>query len=64
MKYSKQKIYCNCCGKEMQIEYSKLIGGKFLGFRVCSPQCIEEIRWREVLSDMGIEYYENPNKQG
>ena len=60
MMYSKQKIFCKCCGKEMIIEYSKMLGGKFLGYTVCSVDCVTEIRWRDVLSNLGKEYYPNP----
>jgi hypothetical protein len=63
MIYSKQKIFCNCCGKEMDIEFPNVMGGKFLGYRVCSTKCIQEIRWRETLSILGKEYYPNPQTE-
>lgn len=44
----------------MFIESNKMFGGAFLGWRVCSTECINEIRWRETLSIMGEEYYPNP----
>lgn len=59
--FSKQKIFCNCCGLEMLIEYSKVLGGSFLGYKVCSAKCVREIRWRETLSIMGKEYYPDPD---
>jgi hypothetical protein len=51
--YSKQKIFCNCCGKEMFIEIPKVYGRNF---RVCSIECVKEIQWRETLSICGKEY--------
>lgn len=56
--YSKQKIFCNCCGKEMFIELPKVMGRTY---RVCSPVCIREMRWRDVLSTMGEEYSPDPD---
>ena len=60
MLYSKQKFFCNCCGKEMFCESSRMYGGSFLRWRVCSYACVREIRWRETLSIMGKEYYPDP----
>jgi hypothetical protein len=48
MFYSKQKIFCNSCGKEMHMEYPRVYGGRT--FKVCSPECYDEISWRETLS--------------
>ncbi len=56
MIYSKQKIFCNACGKEMFIELPKVVGREF---KCCSMECIEEMKWRETLSIMGKEYYDN-----
>jgi len=53
MKYSKQVIYCNACGKKMMEELPRVIGKEF---KVCSSDCLQEIRWRETLSIMGEEY--------
>ena len=55
--FSKQKFFCNACGKEMFCTSPSVMGGSFLGWRVCSSECIREIRWRETLSIMGLEYY-------
>lgn len=57
--YSKQKLFCNCCGIEMFVEYHgiKIMGSKF---KVCSRVCLREISWRETLSIMGKEYYPDP----
>lgn len=57
---SKQKFFCNCCGKEMFVTCTQVMGSKFLGWRVCSSACVREIRWRETLSIMGKEYYPDP----
>jgi len=58
MLYSKQNWYCNSCGK-LQISdlVNQYFGGKFLGFAVCSKECVDEIRWKQTLSIMGSEYY-------
>lgn len=58
--YSKQKFYCNACGKELFCTINQMMGGKFLGGKVCSPTCVREFRWRETLSIMGTEYYPDP----
>jgi len=57
--YSKQKLFCNCCGIEMFVEYHgvNVMGSKF---KVCSRVCLREIRWRETLSIMGKEYCPDP----
>lgn len=55
--YSKQKIFCNACGKGMFEEFPKVIGRTF---KVCSSECLSEILWREVLSNRG-EAYKNQN---
>lgn len=57
MIYSKQKFYCNACGKECFIEATAMLGRHW---RVCSIECIREAQWRETLSIMGVEYYPNP----
>lgn len=55
--YSKQKVFCNCCGKECFTELpGGMMGGKFLGYIVCSIECVREIRVREVYSMLGKEY--------
>jgi hypothetical protein len=52
--YSKQTVYCNCCGKKLDIELPKMMGRSF---KCCSRECIEEMRWRETLSIMGAKYH-------
>lgn len=56
MIYSKQKTYCNICGKEMFVE---IAGGYYEG-RFCSKICCEEFNWRKTLSSLGKEYYLDP----
>ena len=55
--YSKQVIYCNACGKKMEEEIPKVIGGCFSGFKVCTLECMREIQWRETLSIMNRPYH-------
>lgn len=55
--FSKQLIYCNCCGKEIHAELPKVMGKEF---KCCSMECFEEMKWREALSIMGKEYYTKP----
>lgn len=42
----------------MFIELPKVMGRTY---RVCSPVCIREMRWRDVLSTMGEEYSPDPD---
>lgn len=51
--YSKQKWFCNCCGKEQFSELPNVFGRNW---RVCSSECLEEINHRETLSIMGKIY--------
>lgn len=51
--YSKQKIFCNACGKEMNEVYHKVIGREC---KCCSMECVREYNWRRTLSIMGEEY--------
>ena len=51
--FSKQKLFCNICGKEVEEEYDKIIGRNC---KVCSTECLEEFRWRDTLSMLGKEY--------
>jgi hypothetical protein len=53
--YSKQKIFCNICGKDLYIEYTNLIGREC---KVCSLKCLKEYKWRETLSILNKVYYE------
>lgn len=61
MLFSKQKVFCNCCGKELFTQLPSGLMGGMTGYKVCSPSCIREMRWREVLSIMNKEYYPDPN---
>jgi len=55
--FSKQQIFCNCCGKECFTELpGGMMGGKFLGYLVCSIKCVREIKMREASSILGKEY--------
>lgn len=58
MFYSKQKIFCNTCGKGMLIEFPKIFGATF---KVCSSECFKEIKWRETLSNLGSAYKPCPD---
>jgi len=54
----KPTIFCNACGREVEI--GKSCGGSFLGYRVCSPRCVREARWRDTLSNMQKDYRPDP----
>ncbi len=56
--FSKQKFYCNACGKEI----NKAVEDPY-GITVCGKECYEEIEWRRVLSIHGKEYYPRPVKE-
>ena len=58
MFYSKQKIFCNTCGKGMLVEFPKIIG---TNFKVCSSECLSEIKWRLSLSILGSAYESRPD---
>lgn len=58
--FSKQKVFCNACGKELFIETPKMLGSKF---RVCSSICFSEMAWRDTLSILGKEYYPRPENK-
>ncbi len=55
--FSKQKIFCNACGKECFSVPHAMMGRDF---KVCSIGCIREMQWRDTLSIMGTEYYPDP----
>ena len=58
MRYSKQKVFCNTCGKEMFVAIATTpFNGRF-----CSQECCNEFRWRETLSIMGEDYCPNPKE--
>lgn len=50
--YSKQKIFCNACGKE---EFRELPG---MGreYKVCSIDCLRDMQYREINSILGKDY--------
>ncbi len=52
--YSKQKWFCNNCGKEQFSEFPLIIGAKE---KCCSMNCLREWNWRLTLSTLGKEYY-------
>jgi hypothetical protein len=52
--YSKQIIYCNNCGAQMNVAIPQAIGTTF---KVCSMECLREYKWKETLSIMNQEYY-------
>ncbi len=54
----KPTIFCNACG--IEVEIAKSCGGSFLGYRVCSPKCVREARWRDTLHVMGKDYKPDP----
>ena len=55
--FSKQQIFCNTCGKECFIAPSSMLGGgRTFTYRVCSMECLEEMRWREANSLINKEY--------
>lgn len=53
MIYSKQKWFCNACGKEQHSEIPYAVGRNE---KCCSLECHREFKWRETLSIMGQEY--------
>lgn len=57
---NKQLIFCNACGKEMYVEFSKVIGRDY---KVCSSECLREIGWRQTLSIMGEHYRPDPSSE-
>lgn len=52
--FSKQKVFCNACGKEFETAFTEFDG------QVCSRACDEELNWRRTLSAMGSVYYPKP----
>ncbi len=60
--YSNQKVFCNICGKEIE---GKLCGSSSIlgkNCKVCSVECLEEYKWRDVLSLLGKEYRPRASK--
>lgn len=54
MMFSKQRWFCNACGKEQN---SVISANRWLGAMLCGTECIEEFKWRQTISIMGKEYY-------
>lgn len=48
--FSKQKIFCNNCGKELYVEYNRLIGREC---KVCSIECLREYELKRAKSILG-----------
>lgn len=64
MIFSKQKWFCNCCGKEMfSSPCNAMFGGFNNCYRVCGKECSDEMQWRHTLSIMGKEYYPKTEKK-
>jgi len=61
--FSKQKWFCNACGKE---QYSvpfppgAIGGGKYT---CCSRECADEMNWRYTLAVMGAKKAEAENER-
>ncbi len=53
---SKQKIFCNACGKEVFRE----LPGMGREYKTCTIECLREMQWREACSLLGHEYYAPP----
>lgn len=54
--YSKQKVFCQACGKEFETTFQSWDG------RVCCKECFKELEWRKILSILGKQYYPNSNE--
>lgn len=55
--FSKQQFFCNACGKEVFVTCQGMLGSFW---KVCSTDCLREVKWREVCSIMNKEYYPDP----
>ena len=53
MKYGKQPVYCNACGKRCFVETHKMVGRTWM---VCSVECNETMYLRTTESTMGFDY--------
>lgn len=51
--FSNQRWYCTACGARQESPMPQAMGREW---KVCSRECLGEIKWREVLSMMGKEY--------
>lgn len=56
MLWSKQKIFCNACGKEQ----NKILPGIGKDYKVCSIRCLKEMQYRQMLSMLAKEYHDPP----
>jgi len=54
--FSKYTFYCNNCGKELKIEWMKMLGRTF---KVCSKECIDAIELKIARSILGEENKNN-----
>lgn len=52
--FSKQKVFCQACGKEFETDFLTFKG------MVCGLSCFKELEWRKVLSILRKEYYPDP----
>lgn len=50
MKYGKQVVYCNACGKRLHVELPRVIGREW---RVCSIGCLNSMNLRSAASISG-----------
>lgn len=57
MLFSNQKWFCNVCGVEQN---SPIDANKWLGAMCCGPACSREFGWRQTLSNLGKDYYPDP----
>ncbi len=61
MKYSKQKWFCSNCGEEQHSPTEKAYGQDW---KCCNAECFRKMKWKEVLSMMGQDYYDMPSEKG
>jgi hypothetical protein len=62
--FSKQKVYCQICGKEFETDFhSASSAGYGKGRPCCSKPCWEELEWRRTLALMGKEYMPQPEER-
>ena len=55
--FSKQKVFCNGCGKEFETTFGSY------GGHVCSRKCYDDMEWKRTLSILGKEYYPKTRKE-
>jgi len=54
--FSKQKVFCNGCGKEFETTFGSY------GGHVCSKKCFDIIERKRTLSILNKEYYPDPKE--